>query len=689
MKEVDEAFFDPPSIRSQLSKKSFINDKIEIKESKLAPSKLIEEYIIKETIGKGTFSTVKLGEHIKTKKKVAIKILDKEKLKTKEDSIRIQREIKILSIMDHPNIIKTYKITETAKNYYIIMEYCEGGELFDYIVEKERLDESEASIFFYQLINSLEYIHSKGIAHRDLKPENLLLTKNKKIKIIDFGLSNYFGGDTSPLQTPCGSPSYASPEIIRGELYNGFRIDIWASGIILFAMLCGYLPFDEEEEENEDIKCFSQDGKKEEKSEDNEILFQKILEGKIDYPDYLSDIAVDLIKKMLVVEPEDRIKIKDIKKHKFYLLGQKNYFLYQKNITEHEIIDNLNYNNDNINMSDNSNSNIIDGDKINSIDLSLINSDKKVDKYNENNKNTINSNDISKNEERSNILKKEEMKNEMEEYEKKLFANYLKKVSNMKKKNMIINKNKKNEKNKNKKEKKKNLIINIMTDMNNKNNKKFSKYKNNYTLNEIVLNFNPIESYKNISQSSSRKYTNNNNSYDNKYNIPIIKLNPIKLKSSHNYISKYNNYNILNQNLNTLDIYNKRSKTKNKFLKEINHYLINNNRHIDERKENIITNIKNKKISSSQRYQKNKPILPIIQNNKIKQNKDIYFNHVLTEANNKNIGKKIIFNNWNKYSLLDFRNNINLNAINLKEKFKFSYPNSYKKYDLPRFNGAD
>ena len=689
MKEVDEAFFDPPSIRSQLSKKSFINDKIEIKESKLAPSKLIEEYIIKETIGKGTFSTVKLGEHIKTKKKVAIKILDKEKLKTKEDSTRIQREIKILSIMDHPNIIKTYKITETAKNYYIIMEYCEGGELFDYIVEKERLDESEASIFFYQLINSLEYIHSKGIAHRDLKPENLLLTKNKKIKIIDFGLSNYFGGDTSPLQTPCGSPSYASPEIIRGELYNGFRIDIWASGIILFAMLCGYLPFDEEEEENEDIKCFSQDGKKEEKSEDNEILFQKILEGKIDYPDYLSDIAVDLIKKMLVVEPEDRIKIKDIKKHKFYLLGQKNYFLYQKNITEHEIIDNLNYNNDNINMSDNSNSNIIDGDKINSIDLSLINFDKKVDKYNENNKNTINSNDISKNEERSNILKKEEMKNEMEEYEKKLFANYLKKVSNMKKKNMIINKNKKNEKNKNKKEKKKNLIINIMTDMNNKNNKKFSKYKNNYTLNEIVLNFNPIESYKNISQSSSRKYTNNNNSYDNKYNIPIIKLNPIKLKSSHNYISKYNNYNILNQNLNTLDIYNKRSKTKNKFLKEINHYLINNNRHIDERKENIITNIKNKKISSSQRYQKNKPILPIIQNNKIKQNKDIYFNHVLTEANNKNIGKKIIFNNWNKYSLLDFRNNINLNAINLKEKFKFSYPNSYKKYNLPRFNGAD
>ena len=192
MKEIEEAFFDLRSNRTQKSQKE-VSDEINVTSNSNAQNKkIIEDYIIKDTIGKGTFSVVKLGEHIKTKKKVAIKILDKEKIKSKEDLTRIKREIKILSILDHPNIIKTYKISETPKKYYIIMEYCEGGELFDYIVEKERLDEFESSIFFYQLINALDYIHSKGVAHRDLKPENLLLSQNKNIKIIDFGLSNFF-----------------------------------------------------------------------------------------------------------------------------------------------------------------------------------------------------------------------------------------------------------------------------------------------------------------------------------------------------------------------------------------------------------------------------------------------------------------------------------------------------------------
>ena len=136
------------------------NKKEKEKINKIENNKMIDDYIIKNTIGKGTFSTVKLGEHIKTKQKVAIKILNKEKIKEKEDLERIKREIKILQMMDHPNIIKTYKISENAKNYYIIMEYCDGGELFNYIVEKEKLDENEASMFFYQLISALEYIHS-------------------------------------------------------------------------------------------------------------------------------------------------------------------------------------------------------------------------------------------------------------------------------------------------------------------------------------------------------------------------------------------------------------------------------------------------------------------------------------------------------------------------------------------------
>ena len=338
----------------QYDEKISKNTREEDKENNIKIKNVIDDYEIKETIGKGTFSTVKLGEDKKTKQKVAIKILNKQKIKAKDELVRIKREIKILSMMDHPNIIKTYNISENEKFYYIIMEYCNGGELFNYIVDKEKLDENEASMFFFQLINALEYIHSLGIAHRDLKPENLLLLDNKIIKIIDFGLSNYFNGEKN-LETPCGSPSYASPEIIKGEAYNGFCIDIWASGIILFAMLCGYLPFDddEEEEENEDEskediinsvkkgnnhnnKSISENSDEEESSssDDNEILFERILEGKLDYPSYLSEAAIDLMKKILVVEPQKRIQIKDIKKHKFYLLGQKNFLLNQKNISK-------------------------------------------------------------------------------------------------------------------------------------------------------------------------------------------------------------------------------------------------------------------------------------------------------------------------------------------------------------------
>ena len=171
------------------------------------------DYIIKETIGKGTFSKVKLGINKITGENVAIKILDKSKIKEKEDLNRIIREMNILSKMDHKNVIKVFQTLEDSENYLIIMEYCEGGELFNYIVKKGRLPEEEASFFFYQIINGVEYIFSKGIAHRDLKPENLLLTNNKTIKIIDFGLSNYFDWENN-LITPCGSPYYASPEMV-------------------------------------------------------------------------------------------------------------------------------------------------------------------------------------------------------------------------------------------------------------------------------------------------------------------------------------------------------------------------------------------------------------------------------------------------------------------------------------------
>ena len=274
------------------------------KKEKNIMKEIAGDYLIKQTIGEGTFSKVKLGINMFTGQKVAIKILDKLKLIEEEGIERVLREIKISSELNHPNIIRIYKILEDDKYYLVVMEYCEEGELFNYIVKKNRLSEKESSFFYYQLINAVEYLHSKGIAHRDLKPENILLGENHLIKLIDFGLSNYFD-DNKLLITPCGSPCYASPEMIRGEEYNGANNDIWATGIILFAMLCGYLPFENEEN-----------------SKNNNLLFKKILSGKLDYPKYLSDLSVDLLKKILVNSPEKRIKINEIKQHKFYLKGK-------------------------------------------------------------------------------------------------------------------------------------------------------------------------------------------------------------------------------------------------------------------------------------------------------------------------------------------------------------------------------
>jgi len=266
-------------------------------------SNYIGDYIIKETIGTGTFSKVKLGINKYTKEKVAIKLLEKSKITEKEDLKRINREISIVKKLSHPNIIKINEIFENEKNYYIIMDYCSNGELFDYIVKKTKLTEEETSFFFYKIINAIEYIHKKNIVHRDLKPENLLLTEKNKLKIIDFGLSNFYSKNNL-LSTPCGSPCYAAPEMVSGNKYNGFKTDIWAIGIILYAMLCGYLPFEDN---------------------DNEVLFQKILECDLEFPEYLSFDSVDIIKKILNVNPNERFNIDDIKKHNFYLIGKKNY----------------------------------------------------------------------------------------------------------------------------------------------------------------------------------------------------------------------------------------------------------------------------------------------------------------------------------------------------------------------------
>lgn len=161
------------------------------------------------------------------------------------DLNRISREIKILKRIKHPSIVQLYEIVETDDEIYLIMEYCNGGELFDYIVSKQRLREREAWRFYQDLLSGIEYLSKALVCHRDLKPENLLLDYNKSIKIADFGLSNVYSDKNDTLKTAWGSPCYAAPEMIEGKRYNGLSVDIWSSGVVLYAMIWGYLPFED------------------------------------------------------------------------------------------------------------------------------------------------------------------------------------------------------------------------------------------------------------------------------------------------------------------------------------------------------------------------------------------------------------------------------------------------------------
>jgi len=259
-------------------------------------SKTIGHYVISKTIGEGTFGKVKLSTHTLTGEKVAVKILEKEKITDVNDVERVAREIHILKLIRHPNIIQLYEIIETPKQLYLIMEYASGGELFEYIVSNNRIKEKEACKFFRQIIAGIEYIHKLNVVHRDLKPENLLLDYNMNIKIVDFGLSNTYK-DGQQLKTACGSPCYAAPEMIAGKKYNGLQVDIWSCGVILFAMICGYLPFEDANTSN---------------------LYKKILNGDFHIPKFVSPEARDLLKCILNTDPQKRYTIQDIRNHPWY-----------------------------------------------------------------------------------------------------------------------------------------------------------------------------------------------------------------------------------------------------------------------------------------------------------------------------------------------------------------------------------
>ncbi|KAJ7515275.1 hypothetical protein O6H91_22G008600 [Diphasiastrum complanatum] len=256
----------------------------------------LPNYKLGKTLGIGSFGKVKVAEHSLTGHKVAIKILNRRKIKSMEMEEKVRREIKILRLFMHPHIIRLYEVIETPSDIFVVMEYVKSGELFDYIVEKNRLHEDEARRFFQQIISGVEYCHRNMVVHRDLKPENLLLDSKCNVKIADFGLSNIMH-DGHFLKTSCGSPNYAAPEVISGKLYAGPEVDVWSCGVILYALLCGSLPFDDENIPN---------------------LFKKIKGGIYTLPSHLTPGARDLIPRMLLVDPMKRMTIPEIRQHPWF-----------------------------------------------------------------------------------------------------------------------------------------------------------------------------------------------------------------------------------------------------------------------------------------------------------------------------------------------------------------------------------
>uniref|UniRef100_A0A7N8XAT2 MAP/microtubule affinity-regulating kinase 3 n=1 Tax=Mastacembelus armatus TaxID=205130 RepID=A0A7N8XAT2_9TELE len=258
----------------------------------------VGNYRLLKTIGKGNFAKVKLARHILTGREVAIKIIDKTQLNPTSLQ-KLFREVRIMKILNHPNIVKLFEVIETEKTLYLVMEYASGGEVFDYLVAHGRMKEKEARAKFRQIVSAVQYCHQKHIVHRDLKAENLLLDADMNIKIADFGFSNEFtvGGK---LDTFCGSPPYAAPELFQGKKYDGPEVDVWSLGVILYTLVSGSLPFD-----GQNLK----------------ELRERVLRGKYRIPFYMSTDCENLLKRFLVLNPGKRGTLEQIMKDRWINAG--------------------------------------------------------------------------------------------------------------------------------------------------------------------------------------------------------------------------------------------------------------------------------------------------------------------------------------------------------------------------------
>ena len=641
----------------------------------------IKNYTFEKDIGEGNFGKVKLGIFKPTGEEFAIKVLNKEKIKIKMKN-SIFKENQIITKFNHINVIYVFQILEDEENYYIIMEYCKHGELFDYIVKNEKLSEEEASIFFYQLINGIDHIHSKGIAHRDLKPENLLLDEKNILKIIDFGLSHEFSGEDQLLKTKCGSPSYAAPEIICCPTYDGFKVDMWCCGIILYAMVCGYLPFD---------------------GDNNDILFKNILNCDPELPEYLSDECIDIILQILTPDPEKRISFEDIKNHNFYLMGKKlcnidydtieNKVIKRRNIifknsdkkNKDKIINEPNKNTNNIKYYNTINNNIDRQNKI----------------FNENDINNIN---IIKNSNSLDIFKKKILDENLK-YDKKTVDNVTDKIKNILKTEANSNNNKKTKENSN-------IIKNVVTTSNNDHNSKLKpfnlidfiidnkskKYKKDSLLIKILdsTKKNFLSFYKDNQKFEKNRYNTNKINQDKIQNLiqakkPINKsisknkkkgnidnkkeLKNKEINNINNYINSLSKNNIDNNSNNNhkknykYNLFKETLKNKNKgkhrfnIMKALSLYENKekniksiNSPHLSKKNSGFTNNTSN----SSSKVNKNREINVIVPHH------TLYYNNINININELNINnhkiKSISKNKKNK------NDNINYNLSSLDSK---------------------
>ncbi|KAL7062802.1 hypothetical protein AAHC03_01185 [Spirometra sp. Aus1] len=258
----------------------------------------IGKYKFIRTIGKGNFAKVKLACHVITGKEVAIKIIDKTQLSPSSRQ-KLLREVRIMKMLDHPNIVKLFEIISNEKVLYLVMEYASGGEVFDFLVTHGKMAEKEARAKFRQIVSAVQYCHQKHVVHRDLKAENLLLDASMNVKIADFGFSNEFSTGTK-LDTFCGSPPYAAPELFEGRKYDGPEVDVWSLGVILYTLVSGSLPFD---------------------GENLRELRERVLTGKYRVPFYMSTDCEALLRKMLHLNPQKRHSLESVMKDKWINTG--------------------------------------------------------------------------------------------------------------------------------------------------------------------------------------------------------------------------------------------------------------------------------------------------------------------------------------------------------------------------------